>query len=155
MAADHRFGFGLKLDRGDVAFETNSANKLVLTEVGGTENLAQALVLRLQTPLGNDRFNPNYGLDIGAAFTQAASARAVRSVIKLSLVRTLGVDARVSDVQEVLFEDDPEYRARHPEVTDQHVRDIRHQRVWKVDVLIRTIDGDIQLLSVDVGGLNG
>ena len=82
---------------------------------------------------------------------QGWSEATVKSLIKLSLVRTLGTDPRISDVQDVQFEDDPAYRARHPEVTDQDIRDQRHQRMWTVDVLLQAADGQNQILSANVG----
>ncbi|UPJ53438.1 hypothetical protein IVB30_20240 [Bradyrhizobium sp. 200] len=153
MATDTRFGYGLKIDDGDIAFErpVDGERKLRLREVSGVGNLMQALALRVQTPLGNDRFNTTYGLDIGAAFVQATTVNTARSIIKLNLVRTLGTDPRISEVIDVQFIDDPAYRARHPDITDQQVRDARHRRVWNVDILLRTDDGETKVLPASVG----
>jgi hypothetical protein len=111
----------------------------------------QALLLRVQTTFGSDRFNTTYGLDVTNAFTQPGTVSAVKSLIKLSLVRTLGTDPRVSDIQDVQFVDEPAYRARHPEVTDQDIRDQRHRRTWAVDVLLQAANGQNQVLSANVG----
>jgi hypothetical protein len=141
-----------RLDDGDLAFGRDlGLGKLELQQISGTDSLMQALVLRVQTPLGNDRFNTAYGLDLGAAFIQPATVSAVQGIIKLNLVQTLGTDPRVSDVVDVQFVTDPAYRARHPEVSDADVRNARAQRVWPVDVLVRTADGVTRLLSTKVG----
>jgi hypothetical protein len=55
----------------------------------------QALLLRVQTTFGSDRFNTTYGLDVTNAFTQPGTVSEVKSLIKLSLVRTLGTDPRL------------------------------------------------------------
>src|SRR5262249_29582447 len=98
----------LTLDEGDLAFSKDlDLGKLELRQISGADSLMQALVLRVQTPLGNDRFNTTYGLDLGAAFIQPATVSAVQGVIKLNLVQTLGTDPRVSDVVDVQFVTDP------------------------------------------------
>jgi hypothetical protein len=152
MATNQQFGYSLKLDDGDIVLETApDTGLLVLDEVSGTDNLMQALLLRVQTTFGSDRFNTTYGLDVTNAFTQPGTVSAVKSLIKLSLVRTLGTDPRVSDIQDVQFVDEPAYRARHPEVTDQDIRDQRHRRTWAVDVLLQAANGQNQVLSANVG----
>jgi hypothetical protein len=152
MATNQQFGYSLKLDDGDIVLETApDTGLLVLDEVSGTDNLMQALLLRVQTTFGSDRFNTTYGLDVTNAFTQPGTVSAVKSLIKLSLVRTLGTDPRVSDIQDVQFVDEPAYRARHPEVTDQDIREQRHRRTWAVDVLLQAANGQNQVLSANVG----
>lgn len=152
MATNQQFGYSLKLDDGDIVLETApDTGLLVLDEVSGTDNLMQALLLRVQTTFGSDRFNTTYGLDVTNAFTQPGTVSEVKSLIKLSLVRTLGTDPRVSDIQDVQFVDEPAYRARHPEVTDQDIRDQRHRRTWAVDVLLQAANGQNQVLSANVG----
>jgi hypothetical protein len=142
----------LTLDDGDLAFSKDlDLGMLELRQISGADSLMQALVLRVQTPLGNDRFNTTYGLDLGAAFIQPATVSTVQGVIKLNLVQTLGTDPRISDVVDVQFVSDPAYRARHPEVSDADVRHARAQRVWPVDVLVRTADGVTRLLSTKIG----
>ena len=152
MTADQRFGYSLAIEDGDIAFTSSSGNgPLVLREVVGTANLMQALELRVQTPLGSDRYNTTYGLDVRRAFTEAGTMRIIKDLIKMNLVRTLATDPRVRDVRDVHFEDEPAYQGRHEEKAGQPSRDLRHQRVWQVEILIETTDGTSQLLAATIG----
>ncbi|MFG1997557.1 hypothetical protein ACGFNU_00225 [Spirillospora sp. NPDC048911] len=123
------FGRGLLLDDGDLVMEQRR-----LREVEGPANLGQALTLRVLTPFGSDPFNTTYGLDIGAAFTQANSVSVVKQLVQLNLVQTLGTDPRVRDIRQVVFDDDP-----------------RRVRAWTVRVELETVAGDPLTLLLDVG----
>lgn len=123
-----------------------------LVDLPGPANLLQALVLRVLTPYGSDRFNTSYGLDVSAIFTQPNTVVLVKQLISMNLVRTLGTDGRVSDVRDVIFEDDPAYLARHPEVSPEQVLDARHRRRWNVDVIVETISNQTVTLPATVGG---
>jgi len=105
-------------------------------EVGGVANLAQALTLRVLTPLGSDVFNTGYGFDAAEVLTGAATARTARDLVQLNLVRTLGTDARVREIREVTFRDPPAATRR---------------RAWPVEVTIVAVDGGLYALSVPVG----
>ena len=74
----------------------------------------------------------------------------IRDRIKLHLVRTLGTDPRVSDIREVIFDDDPEYLKRHPDVDLQQLRDQHHRRLWQVDVILDTIQSQSTMLSLTI-----
>ena len=151
MAAEGAFGHSLALVDGDIVFDDDLAAGLRrLRVIADRPNLLQALQLRILTPFGSDPFNVTYGLDVRQAFTQPGSVRLVKELIKLNLVRTLGTDRRVRDVREVLFSDDPDYAARHPEVSAATLRDQRHRRFWQVEVILDTVDGNATL-SVTVG----
>lgn len=143
---DERFGFSLALDKGDLLF---AGEQLVM--VAGVRNLQQALVLRILTPFGSDIFNTTYGLDVKQAFTQGGGLRLTKELIKLNLVRALGTDPRVRDIREILFEDDPTYLARHPELTAKAIRNQRHSRIWTVEVTVDTVDGQTQVLPITIG----
>jgi hypothetical protein len=156
VATDQRFGYGLALVDGDIAFDVVSApgaptSRLAPREVAGTANLMQALVLRVQTPFGSDRYNTTYGLDVRQAFTEPGTVRVIKDLIRMNLVRTLGTDPRVRDVRDVQFEDEDAYRQRHPELAGADGPDPRHRRVWQVDVLLETADGATQTLAATIG----
>ncbi len=158
MSDDSHFGSSLALVDGDIVFmDTLIAGKngpesaRTLKPVTGRDNLLQALELRVLTPPGSDLFNTAYGLDITEAFTLPGNIRMVKELLKLSLVRTLATDPRVRDIRDVIFEDDPAYRARHPQVMEDMVRADRRARFWHVDVVIETIDGQTASLSLNIG----
>lgn len=135
-AARH-LGRSLLLDRGDIVFE-DVAGVSRLREVAGVENLMQALELRVRTPLGSDRFNTLYGLDYAQIFGGEHGLRSTKELLKLNLVRTLGTDARVADVRQIVFQDDAEYGAAHADVTADQLRRDRVNRRWDVEVTLDT-----------------
>src|SRR5262249_29739789 len=122
-----------------------------LLTVAGQANLIQALTLRVLTPYGSDPFNTTYGLDITQAFTQPNGVQMVKELIKLNLVRTLGTDPRVSDIREVLFDDDPAYLERPQNVDKQRVSDRHHRRVWRLEVTFDTVQNQTPTLALNIG----
>jgi len=141
MTTPEPFGRALLVDDGDLVLE---GGKLV--EVAGIANLVQALSLRILTPIGSDRFNTNYGLDVGQAFTEPNSFRVVRELLKLNLVRTLTADPRVGEVRRVTFDDDPERTAADP----AGARTARISRKWTVVVDLDTVAGAAVTLRANV-----
>jgi hypothetical protein len=152
MARDERFGHSLALVGGDLVFDEQPDGTRVLREVRGAGNLLQALKLRVETPLGDDRFNTTYGLDYAQIFAQAGGIQMTKEVVRLNLVRTLGTDPRVRDVREIAFEDEPEFQARHPEVRRAEVDQARRRRSWRVDVVIETVEGEAAAVPLELGG---
>lgn len=151
MDEERHFGRSLLVIDGDIAVE-QVAGVSRLREVVGKPNLMQALELRVLTPLGSDRFNTLYGLDYAQIYGSEEGLRMTKELIKLNLVRTLATDARIADVREILFQDDPEYAAAHPEVSQQELRDQRVRRRWEVEVLLDTADAGEVALRLGIGG---
>ncbi len=120
--------------------------------MSGPANLIQAIELRVFTPFGSDIFNTGYGTDFAQIFTQPGGLRATKDLITLNLVRTIASDPRVRDVREVVFEDDPRFRALNPGITAAEIDLHRRQRVWRVDVVIDTVDGETARLALALGG---
>lgn len=146
MDGDALLGASLALVDGDIEFDGGD-----LRWVSGLPNLVQALRLRVLTPFGSDIFNTSYGLDTRQIFTQPGSVQTIKAIIKLNLVSTLGTDARVRDIRELLFEDDAGYLDRHPELDANAIAIDRQRRLWNVDVVIDTVTNQTQTLPVDVG----
>lgn len=103
------YGRGLALDDGDLVLEAGR-----LREIAGIAALDQDLQVRLATPLGSDRLDVRYGLDVRDAFTVGLPRHLVKEVLRLSIVRTIAGDPRVASIEHVLFDDDPAYLAAHP-----------------------------------------
>ena len=152
MREEELFGFGLVLADGDIVFESDGGTKQ-LSLARGKRNLIQALTLRVLTPFGSDIFNTTYGLDVERAFTEAHGVGVVKQIIQLNLVRTLATDPRVRDVRDVLFADDPDFLAKHPELDNpaKFVRDVRRLRRWEVEVVLDLVNDQNVTLSVGVG----
>jgi hypothetical protein len=106
-------------------------------EITGVANLAQALNLRIQTPLGSDVFDTRYGFDAAEVFAATATARTARDLVQLNLVRTLGTDARVREIRQVTFLDPLEV-SRH--------------RSWPVEVTVVAADGEQYTVTLQAGG---
>jgi hypothetical protein len=103
------FGSSLLLDDGDIVIVDGR-----LTEIAGVANLEQGLQLRIQTPWSSDPLQVEYGLDATDAFTVGLTRDMAKEVLRLNLVRTIAGDPRVAAVDQVLFDDDPQYLAAHP-----------------------------------------
>jgi hypothetical protein len=151
MDEERQFGRSLLVDDGDIAFQA-SPDGPRLREVAGRPNLMQALELRVLTPLGDDRFNTLYGLDYAQIFGSSEGLRMTKDLIKLNLVRTLGTDARVHDVREIAFQDEPEFLEGGSDASPEELREARVRRQWEVDVVLETASGSEIALRLGIGG---
>jgi hypothetical protein len=124
-------GHSLRLDDGDLVLAGGG-----LEEVAGRENLAQALVLRVLTPLGSDPFATTYGLDVRNTFTEPVATHVMKELIRLNLVRTLSLDARVREIRDITFADDPTSR---------------QNRLWTVTVTLIDIAGADHTVPLTIG----
>ncbi|MFE5923669.1 hypothetical protein [Streptomyces sp. NPDC056468] len=125
-------GTDIEVHAGDLVFD---GRDLVL--VTGLDALAQSLRNRVLTPLGSDRYDTRYGLDVRALFTgPLASAGAARDVLRLNLVRAVGTDPRVREVSDVLVRPAAEAGRRD---------------AWAAEVRLVTVDGTATALDVEVG----
>jgi hypothetical protein len=153
MATDLIYGMSLAFDDGDLVLDGTGG--LAPVVIAGVPNALQAMGLRLLTPFGTDPFNVTYGLDVRAIFVEPNDVRAVKQLIKLSLVQTLATDPRVKDVREILFKDDAEYRERHPELSDDEltamIRREKTRRSWSVEVVVDLTDAPSQTLVANIG----
>ncbi|MDP9696696.1 UNVERIFIED_ORG: phage baseplate assembly protein W [Arthrobacter globiformis] len=146
-ATDVLFGSSFRLENGDLVLASGEAS----TEpqlVSGLANLKQALTLRLLTPFGTDPVNAGYGLDARRAFTTGQTRRMVKELIRLEVVRTLVSDPRVSEVAEVLFDDDQQFLAQllaAGEPSPNH-----RSRLWHVLVTVETVQNVTTSVLVDV-----
>jgi hypothetical protein len=103
------YGFGLAMDDGDLVLADGR-----LAETFGLATLRQDLRALLSTPLASDRLDVRYGLDLRDALTAALPRHLVKEVLRMNIVRTISADQRVSTIERVLFDDDPEFLAAHP-----------------------------------------
>jgi phage baseplate assembly protein W len=126
-AAD--FGTSLRLTDGDLVFSEGS-----FQQVSGLPNLAQALTIRVLTPLGSDPFNPTYGFDTRSVFTQGVGSHLAKELVKLNLVRTLSADPRVREVLDIQFQ----------------AVDLA-RRGWRVEVTLATAAGQTSTLQLRLG----
>jgi hypothetical protein len=139
-------GHSLRLVDGDLAFAGRG-----LAEVHGRDNLVQALVLRILTPLGSDPFATTYGLDVRHALTEPVATHVVKELIKLNLVRTLSTDPRVREVRDIVFPDDPANVAANPALDADAARLRRQRRLWAVEVTVIDVEGAPRTLDLTIG----
>jgi hypothetical protein len=149
MSDAERFGSSLLVDAGDLVMESG-AGGLRFRAVEGLPNLMQAVELRVLTPYASDRFNTTYGLDYEQIFAHAAGLRMAKELIRLNLVRTVGTDPRVQDVREIVFQGDPVFMERHPELTPAAAREERRRRHWRIEVVIDTRDAQALTVPLDL-----
>jgi hypothetical protein len=140
-------GTSLRLSDGDLALAPSGDGLRDLALVTGRDNLAQALRVIVDTPFGSDPVNVNYGLDTPAIFTVASSVASIRDVIRLNLVKSLQVDDRVTEISDVVFDDDPAFPTPAPDAAGT----ARRTRVWHAVVTLATIAGDRQSMSLTAG----
>jgi len=148
--AEERFGHSLAMVDGDIVFDARPDGTRVLRPIAGLANLMQAIELRVLTPFGSDIFNTGYGMDFGRIFGQTEGLRMAKELIRLNLVRTIGTDPRVQDIREIVFQDEPEFLEQHPDLSASALRVERQRRLWRVDVVIDTIDEQAVTLPLEI-----
>lgn len=138
-AGQPSLGHSLRLDDGDLVFDEEAHDLAVVTEL---EALSQALRLAIDTQLGTDRLNVQFGFDRLAIGTYAYNLATRKEYVKMQLVRCVGLDARVRDVREVFFSDDPRAFEAQPQLDqaaqEQAVAAVRASRDYTVFVVIET-----------------
>lgn len=147
-------GRSLALDHGDLVMTSAAtvSQRPTLAMVEGTEALAQALMVTLETQLGSDPLNVSHGFDQLAIGANPYGVRTRKEFVKLHVVRAIGADRRVNDIRELFFDDDPRFLEIHPELDpDEQRRRVRASRRFTATVVIETRDGDA--VTVRVGGL--
>lgn len=146
-------GSSLRLDSGDLVLDHSGA----LAVVTGTDALAQALVLSIETQLGSDRINSDFGFDRAAVGAFAYGIHTRKEYVKMQLVRCVGLDRRVKDVREAFFQDDPRFAELNPGMgtaaPEQIAAAARASRDHTVYVIVETINSD--LLTLQAGGTLG
>ena len=147
-AGQPSLGRSLRLDDGDLVFDEQARD---LAEVTELDALSQALRLAIDTQLGTDRLNAQFGFDRLAVGAYAYNLTTRKEYVKMQLVRCVGLDARVQDVREVFFSDDPRAFEAQPHLDaaaqEQIVAAVRASREYTVFVVIETVTS--QPLTVD------
>jgi hypothetical protein len=138
------FGTSIGLVEGDFVIDSGE-----LALVSGRDNFAQALRMIVETPFGSDQVNVNYGLDVAAIFTVANTVRSIKDVIRLNLAKSLGVDDRVREIGEIVFDDEADFALLAPEFAggDPGAR-ARRGRFWHAVVAFTTVGGGQQQIVV-------
>jgi hypothetical protein len=119
----------------DVVF-ADGENGSVLATDAGTPNLAQDLKVALLTPTGSDMFNVAFGFDGLRVLTEATPPLMTQEMLRLSVLKTIALDARIRRVLDVrLAETFP------------------GSRRWKADIEVQTVIGDV--LRLVLGEVDG
>jgi hypothetical protein len=138
------FGTSIALVDGDLVLAEGD-----LAPVSDRENFAQALQVIVGTPFGSDQINVNYGLDIAAIFTVANTVSSVKDVIRLNLAKSLSADDRVREINEIVFDDEPDFARLAPEFAGGDPgATARRGRAWHAVVALTTVSGDQRQLVV-------
>lgn len=138
------FGTSLALRAGDLVFQNGD-----LALISGLDNFAQAVGVIVGTPFGSDQVNVNYGLDVASIFTLANTVSSIKNVIRLNLAKSLAIDDRLREINEVLFDDEPGFAQLAPEFASVDPgAAARHGRVWHAVIAVTTVTGNQQQLIV-------
>ena len=142
------FGRSLRLVNGDLHFTQND-----LALVVERDNFMQAMQVMIETPLGTDIFNVNYGFDLINILSLPNSVRLTKELIRLNIVKSLSQDNRVREIREIVFDDDPRFFELNPQENfDEHRSSRKDQRYWQAMVVVETIsEGEVTLKLEGVG----
>ena len=139
------FGRSLEVKDGDLKME-NGDFKIIRER----NNFLQALSIMIETPYGTDIFNVNYGFDIINCISQPQGIRIVKELLRLNIVKTLTYDNRVTQIKEIVFDDEPRFFKLNPQADPEKCRQERKKsRRWKAIVLINTVTGKEETLSIE------
>ncbi|MFB7340282.1 hypothetical protein ACFCZ6_09495 [Streptomyces hydrogenans] len=131
-------GRSLALDDGDLVLDARSHD---LALVVGADALGQALELSVSTQTGSDRLNTRFGFDRLAIGTYAHDLPTRRQFLTMELVRCLSADRRVTDVREVVFDDDPRYRELRPGLDEEtHRKEVAAAHAARVHTVYALVD---------------
>jgi hypothetical protein len=151
-------GHSLKLEEGDLVLERPAGDALELGRVRGVSALAQALRLTFETPLGSDPLNTAHGFDLLALGAHEYGVHTRKEYLKLHLVRVVGSDARIKEVRELFFDDEPRFFELHAgefgseQERDEHRSRVHASRRFTATLELETRAGDAVVL--EVGGLS-
>ncbi|HRC87223.1 MAG TPA: hypothetical protein PK413_16580 [Thermoanaerobaculia bacterium] len=146
-------GTSLALDNGDLRLAAGD-----LARVSGLPNLHRGLSALIETPFGTDLFNVGYGFDFSQVIELPrglpGGLRLEKELIRLNLVRTLSIDDRVTEVREVVFDDEPRFFELVEGTDPTTARDAhKHRREWRVVVVLALINGDTANLTLTGPGI--
>lgn len=142
----HPLGSSLELAAGDLLVQGPVAT---LAMVEDELALRQAMILAIETQLGSDPVNTQYGFDQTAIGIGNYGLRTRKDYIRLHLVRALGSDRRVKDIKEIYFDDDQRFFDLNPEIDQEtYTRTVHATRSFRVTVVIETIGGQVVDTSV-------
>jgi hypothetical protein len=101
------------------------------------------------TPFASDQININYGLDLAAIFTVANAVQSIKDVIRLNLVKSLGADDRVREINDIVFDDEPNFATLAPDLASANPgAAARRTRQWHAVALLTTVTSDQQRVVV-------
>jgi hypothetical protein len=144
------FGRSLELVNGDINFVTKQVDGNFyedLALVVGRDNFMQGIKVMIDTPLGTDIFNVNYGFDLMNILAQTNSIRVTKELIRLNIVKSLSQDDRVREIREIVFDDDPRFFELNPQENfERHRGSRKAQRRWQAMAVLSIIsEGEVTL----------
>lgn len=117
-------------------------------------NFLQGLQMMIETPLGTDIFNVNYGFELMNCISQPQSIRMIKELIRLNIVKSLSLDDRLREIKEVVFNDEPRYFELNPQAYPETMHDARkNSRQWEAIVVLNAISGEEIILKLKGLGL--
>ena len=144
------FGRSLQLLKGDLSFVEND-----LAMIEGRGNFMQGMKVMIETPFGTDIFNINYGFDLLNSISQPQTVSVIKQLIRLNIVKSLSFDDRVSQVKEIVFDDEARFYELNLDQDFDENREIRKtSRRWQATVIVQTISEESEVaLTIEGAGV--
>ncbi len=141
-------GKGLELANGDLRIVNDD-----FVPIRDRDNFLQDLQVMIETPLGSDVFNVNYGFDLLNSISLPESVSFIKELIRLNIIKSLSLDDRVKEIKEVTFNDEPRFFEINPAANAAQSRDSRKvDRRWEAVVVLQTITDSEVSLSLEGRG---
>lgn len=134
VGAPSRFGRSLKIANGDLVFSGRD-----LSMITDRDNLLQAVQVMIGTPFATDFFNVNYGFDFVNSLVRPQGIRMTKELIRLSVVKSLSLDDRIREIQEIVFSDEPRFFEINAGRNPDHIRSAARNRYWEATVVLQTV----------------
>ena len=156
--ADHAptdpYGRSLQLTNGDLVLISDLEGYRDLAQIAGQAELTQAIQVLVETPQGSDILNTIFGFDLLRTLAQPVSARQMRDLVRMCVVKALSQEPRIRQITAIAFVNDAAYLTLHPGVTpaDQQklIKQQRASRQWSLDVQF-----DTRLNDQVIAGIQG
>jgi phage baseplate assembly protein W len=140
------YGRTLLVVNGDIVLQQDDDGQQDVAVIVGKLELAQGIQVLIGTPFGSDIFNQIFGFELLQTLMQPVATRHMRELIRMRVVKALGQEQRIRQIQAVAFVDEPAFLSIHPEITPAQRAALAQQqkttRRWRLDVLLDTRLGD-------------
>jgi hypothetical protein len=147
MATPTIFGRSLVITDGDLLFTAGD-----FEIIADRQNFLQGMRSMINTPFASDVFNVRYGFDLVSCLSASQPPSVIKQLIKLNIVKSLSTDNRISQIEEIAFDDEARFYELSPESDpDANALNRRASRQWQAIVIVQTVqEGSV---TISLGGI--